>query len=77
MVASMAIGGALAGWLLSFYGFEANVAQTAASANGIRLMFSVFPAIGTLIACTVMYFYPLTEKKMREIEEEIKVKKME
>jgi len=43
------IGGALAGWLLGYYGFKANVVQTAEAQTGIKMMLSFFPAIGTLL----------------------------
>lgn len=62
------IGGALAGWLLGYYGFHANVVQTETAQNGIRMMLSFFPAIGTLIGALFMFVYPLNEKKMKEIE---------
>lgn len=61
------IGGALVGWLLGFYGFQANVAQTETAQNGIRMMLSFYPAIGTLLGVGFMLIYPLSEKKMEQI----------
>lgn len=61
------LGGALVGWLLGYYGFHANVAQTATAQNGIRMMLSFYPAIGTLMGVVFMMIYPLNEKKMEEI----------
>lgn len=61
------IGGALTGWLLGFYGFHANVVQTEAAQNGIRMMLSFFPAIGTLLGVLFMFIYPLNETKMKTI----------
>ena len=61
------IGGALAGWLLGYYGFQANVVQTETAQNGIRMMLSFFPAIGTLLGVLFMFIYPLNETKMKEI----------
>lgn len=61
------IGGALVGWLLGFYGFQANVAQTETAQNGIRMMLSFYPAIGTLLGVGFMIIYPLSEKKMEQI----------
>ena len=61
------IGGALAGWLLGYYGFQANVVQTVTAQNGIRMMLSFFPAIGTLLGVLFMFIYPLNETKMKEI----------
>lgn len=62
------IGGALAGWLLSSFGFKANVEQTEESIKGIVLMMSLIPAIGSLIAAVLMYFYQLDDKTMKQIE---------
>ena len=61
------IGGALVGWLLGFYGFQANVTQTETAQNGIRMMLSFYPAIGTLLGVGFMLIYPLSEKKMEQI----------
>jgi GPH family glycoside/pentoside/hexuronide:cation symporter len=62
------IGGALAGWLLASFGFKANVEQTEESIKGIVLMMSLIPAIGSLIAAVLMYFYQLDDKTMKQIE---------
>lgn len=69
------IGGAFTGWLLAFFGFQANVAQTAEAQEGIRLMLSFLPAIGTLLSVIFIYFYPLTEKKLSEITTELNNKR--
>ncbi|MDP2036307.1 MAG: MFS transporter [Ignavibacteria bacterium] len=65
------LGGALNGWLLSAYGFQANVEQTGDSLLGIRLMLSVFAGIGALLGIVFMYFYPLSEKYMGNIRGEL------
>jgi glycoside/pentoside/hexuronide:cation symporter, GPH family len=65
------IGIALAGWLLAFYGYHANVAQTAETQNGIRMMLSVYPAIGALLAALFMFMYPLKESLMEKIEDDL------
>ncbi|MGE5395727.1 MAG: MFS transporter, partial [Candidatus Saccharibacteria bacterium] len=65
------IGGALAGWLLGYYGFKANVVQSETAQNGIRMMLSFFPAIGTLLAAAFMFIYPLNEKMMGKISTEL------
>lgn len=69
------IGGALTGWLLAFFGFQANVTQTTEAQEGIRLMLSLLPAIGTLLSVIFIYFYPLTEKKLNEITTELNNKR--
>ena len=65
------IGGALTGWLLAFYGFEANVEQTVETQNGIRLMLSILPAIGAILSVVFISFYPLTKAKLAEITESL------
>jgi glycoside/pentoside/hexuronide:cation symporter, GPH family len=69
------IGGALAGWLLGYYGFKANVVQTAEAQTGIKMMLSFFPAIGTFIGAFFMVIYPLSEKKMMTISAELAVRR--
>lgn len=61
------LGGALTGWLLAIYGFKANVVQTDEVQSGIRMMLSIFPAIGTILSVLFISFYPLDERKMAEI----------
>ena len=58
------IGGAATGWLLAFYGFQANVEQTAVTQHGIQLMLSILPAIAAVISVIFITFYPLTEEKL-------------
>ena len=68
----LTIGVALAGWLLSAYGFKANTVQTEDAVFGIILMFSLIPAAGSVIAGGLMALYMLDEPKMIAIELELK-----
>jgi GPH family glycoside/pentoside/hexuronide:cation symporter len=70
------LGGALAGWLLGYYGFKANVVQTEEAQNGIRMMLSFFPAIGTLIGAFFMFIYPLKESVVKDIENELRERRL-
>jgi GPH family glycoside/pentoside/hexuronide:cation symporter len=65
------IGGALAGWLLAAYGFKANVVQTTDTIDGIRLMISFIPAIGSVLAGVFMFFYTLDDRHMKQIESDL------
>jgi len=65
------IGGAMTGWLLGFYGFQANVEQTETVQNGIRLMLSLLPAIGAVFSVILISLYPLTESKLKDITESL------
>lgn len=65
------IGGALVGWLLGYYGFQANMEQSETTQNGIRMMLSFYPAIGTLMGVGFMMIYPLNEKMMARISSDL------
>jgi GPH family glycoside/pentoside/hexuronide:cation symporter len=65
------IGGALAASLLAFYGFKANVMQTAEGQHGIRLLMSIAPAVGTLLAGLGMFFYPLNDESTKKLQAEL------
>ena len=62
-----AIGSAITGWLLSYFGFQANMVQSQATLHGIKLFLSFLPAIGTVLSIIFISMYPLSEKKMEEI----------
>jgi sugar (glycoside-pentoside-hexuronide) transporter len=53
----VALGGAITGWLLSFYGYRANVAQTAHALLGIRLIASVYSGAAFLAVAVCVLFY--------------------
>jgi GPH family glycoside/pentoside/hexuronide:cation symporter len=65
------LGGALSGWLLAAYGFQANVAQSDEALLGIRLMMSVFAGVGALLAAGFIYFYRLDEDLMKKVGAEL------
>jgi GPH family glycoside/pentoside/hexuronide:cation symporter len=69
------IGGAGAGWLLGYFGFQANVEQTATAQNGIQLMLSILPAIAAAISVAFIAFYPLSEEKLQIIEHDLNEKR--
>ena len=72
---SMALGGAMIGWLLAYYGFVANLDQTPRVLHGISLIFNVLPGILALGAGFVSILYPLNEAKMKDIERELAARK--
>jgi GPH family glycoside/pentoside/hexuronide:cation symporter len=65
------IGGAGTGWLLGYYGFKANVDQSLLAQNGILLMMSILPAIAAVISLFFILFYPLDEKKLEVVENQL------
>jgi len=60
--AGWGIGGALAGWMLAIFKFEANVEQTETAITGIKLMISVFPGILYMSCAILLYFYNIDQK---------------
>jgi glycoside/pentoside/hexuronide:cation symporter, GPH family len=69
------VGSAMLGWILGAYGFHPNQIQAAGTLSGIRLLFSIIPAAGTLVAAIIMYWYPITDAKLKEIAEAMAVRK--
>lgn len=67
----LTLGGAIVGWILAYYGFIANQTQTAETIGGIILLMSIFPAVFGVIGGALMLYYPLTNKMMEKIEEEL------
>lgn len=65
------LGGSLTGWLLSYFGFKANLMQSEAALTGICLMMSIFPAIATAISALFISRYPLNEKRLTQISTEL------
>ncbi|MGE6982008.1 glycoside-pentoside-hexuronide (GPH):cation symporter [Kluyvera intermedia] len=64
----VAIGGALTGWGLAFYGYQAGVEQQSAEAiRGVLILFTVLPAIFYLITAVSIRYYRLTEDRMNGI----------
>ena len=53
----LSLGGAIAGWLLSGYGYQANVQQTPEALLGIRMTISIYPALflGVVVVCLIFY----------------------
>ncbi len=70
-----AIGSALTGWLLAYFGFKANAVQSAEAIHGIKMFLSFLPAIGTVLSVLFISMYPLSESKMKEITSELNIKR--
>ncbi len=77
-----AIGGALVGAALGYFGYVSAVKgkaqpQSEAAVNGIHLTISVLPAVLFLGAFLIMAFYPLTEKRFGELMEVIRSRRIQ
>jgi Na+/melibiose symporter-like transporter len=67
----LSLGGFLAGWLLSGYGYRAHVAQTDHALSGIRMTISIYPAILYCVIVGALCFYSITKKLNLEIQDEL------
>jgi GPH family glycoside/pentoside/hexuronide:cation symporter len=71
----LAIGSAMIGWLLGYYGFVANAAQTPRVIHGITLLFSLLPGAFALLAGFATIFYTLDEPQVKQIELDLAARK--
>lgn len=66
-----AFSAALAGWMLDLFGFKPNVEQPAAVTGGLTLLMSLIPAALGLGSMALLAFYPLSDRRMAAISEEL------
>ncbi|TPW74042.1 glucuronide transporter [Schumannella soli] len=67
-----AVGGALAAYALAIGGYAAGAAQQSEGAEvAIRFAVGAIPAVAGILAFIIMFFYPLTDARHREIVAEI------
>jgi len=67
----LSIGGALTGWLLSYYGYIANQPQTEFTLKGIRWMMSIIPAIPFFIGVAILFLYKIDKHTEIQMTEEL------
>lgn len=70
----LALGGAIAGWLLAYYGYQANTELSDATRNGILISFTLFPAIGSILVALIMKRYILDNQTVQQITADLLVK---
>jgi len=63
----LALGGAIAGWLLAYYQYQANVELSEATKSGILTSFTLYPAIGSILVVLIMTKYNLDNKTIKKI----------
>jgi GPH family glycoside/pentoside/hexuronide:cation symporter len=71
----LAIGTALLGWLLSYYGYVANAVQTPRAITGIYLVFAVLPGTFALLSGLAIFFYRLDDATVKTIERDLAARK--
>jgi GPH family glycoside/pentoside/hexuronide:cation symporter len=69
--AGWGIGGALAGWLLVLFNFEANAVQTEETISGIKLMVSVIPGILYMSCAALLFFYTIDKNTSLQMQADL------
>lgn len=72
-----ALGTAICGWGLKLTGYVEGVAQTPMALLGIRVMFTILPAVLLLICVPLLIRYPITKKSHAKIMEDIEQRSMQ
>ena len=67
----LSLGGALSGWLLSYFGYIAGAEQTETTLKGIRMMMSIFPAIPFFIGVAILFFYKINKHTELQMQDEL------
>jgi GPH family glycoside/pentoside/hexuronide:cation symporter len=71
----VAIGGFLGLYILGLYGYDKDLPITPEIINGIKLLFSLIPAVFILICGIILFFYPISENLLTTIEVDLKQRK--
>jgi GPH family glycoside/pentoside/hexuronide:cation symporter len=74
-----AFGGAAVMWILAGFGYDttAGAVQTETAILGLQMLMSWVPAIVAALSILVVWFYPLTKKKMEGVQAELAVRRAE
>jgi len=67
----LGVGGFVQGLILSGYGYDASTALTGGAELGVRLVTTIYPAVFTLVAAAILYFYPITHELNLQIASEL------
>jgi glycoside/pentoside/hexuronide:cation symporter, GPH family len=71
-----ALGSAMSGWILAVFHYMPNaVQQSQETIFGEHIMISLMPAVCCMLAFVGMFFYPLSDKKVRENSQELTLKR--
>lgn len=72
----LAVAGAMVGFLLSIYGYDAGAKQQSPTAiNGIVLLFTVIPGVGYLITAGVVRLLKVDRQLMRTIQDDLALRR--
>ena len=71
-----ALGSAMSGWILAVFKYAPDaLQQSPETLFGEQIMISLMPAVCCVLAFVGMLFYPLSDKKVKEISEQLEVKR--
>ena len=70
-----ALGVAVSGWSLAWFGYIPNVAQSEQALLGIRLFFSLIPALALLVSLPLLIWYPVTRQSHARVLAELEEKR--
>jgi GPH family glycoside/pentoside/hexuronide:cation symporter len=71
-----ALGSAMSGWILAVFHYVPNaLQQSSETIFGEHIMISIMPAACCVLAFVGMFFYPLSDKKVRENSEQLALKR--
>lgn len=70
----LAIGSAMAGWMLAGFGYVADADQSPEAIQGIRLMFTVLPALFAAGGVVAIWFYPIRGEDVERMGRELAAK---
>jgi len=71
-----ALGSAMSGWILAVFHYAPDMLQQSSETLfGEHIMISLMPAVCCVLAFVGMMFYPLSDKKVKEISEQLNLKR--
>lgn len=70
----LALGGAIASWLLAYYGYTAGEEQSIEAKQGILISFTLVPALFSIIVAIAMRWYKLNNSEVERIQAELNLK---
>lgn len=73
----LAVGAGSAGIMLGLFGFVANEVQSDSAILGIRLMFTIIPAILAIIGAVAIVFYKIDRNLLNQMEADLAIKHAE
>jgi GPH family glycoside/pentoside/hexuronide:cation symporter len=72
----LTLGGAIIGWVLAIYNYDSTNIQPE-SKQAILMLISVIPAVFGIVGGAIMYFYPLNNQKMTQIENDLNKRRLD